>query len=917
MATTAGFKQQCPSCEAWVPIKDTKLVGRKIDCPKCKYRFVVEDPAAEEESDEEVEAPKPAKRPRRGEEDDKASAAKQKPTKRRAGEDDEEEPEKKPAKAGAGLSPKLVLGVGLGVVAVLVLGAVFYFVFLGGESTPTAGNTPSTPPPPPPPAAAPKAEATPLVSANPVEMISNLLPPETEGICNINMSDLAKTPLGRVFFEMPGTFRAQALQQRTGLFVEDVDLFVQAWSFTHKWSLNVIHAGSPIKVEAVKAALRAKPAAEKIDNQEYFLLEPNRWLDTLGTLAFAAELQVSPDQVPKRSNPLAMRVYDAQTLIFADEAPLKDFLKVKWKFPAQKARPAVAKAGAPAQPQAPSAPSGAGGIGTMTSEAPKLSQAGGTAAETRAAATPAAPADDLSASTYLAIDPRLKSMLNRVQRRRPIVSLAVNTEAATKSGLPPLDLNTLDLKTVVQDSGILGAALHFKDGLMLTLGMDYPSEDIARKQEELLHGESGKELAARLTAALNSKVELEEDKTVASSNAAAPPPPPGGGTAPRGRLSRGGRGGRADGGDEQETAPQNTGEGGGGSNIAIGGMMAGALTNQPQAAKTPDKAGSSIKSVLQDNTVVLMTINLVDQPANTKFLNSKVKELMVLNKGAIDMAVAQFGVHELGAAARTYSEAHQAQFPRGSAERKAPSNRAGRPYPPDRRVSWMAELLPHLGPEPASLYSRIDHDKSWRDPDNLGLASTLVPQFLDPANPPLTWWVRYPGEHVRSAATHYVGIAGIGLDAAEYKADDPATANKLGVFGYDRVTRLADIKDRASNTIMIAEVPTTFKRPWMAGGGATIQGVPDKGSVLPFVSTQRDGKRGTYVIFADGHVGFVSENISDDVFKALCTINAGESVIPDRDAPKVLPNEERTLEASPLTTPAPAPAAAPGKPSGR
>src|SRR5947209_13066142 len=49
MAASAGFKQQCPSCEAMVPIKDPSFIGRKIDCPKCKYRFVVEDPGADEE----------------------------------------------------------------------------------------------------------------------------------------------------------------------------------------------------------------------------------------------------------------------------------------------------------------------------------------------------------------------------------------------------------------------------------------------------------------------------------------------------------------------------------------------------------------------------------------------------------------------------------------------------------------------------------------------------------------------------------------------------------------------------------------------------------------------------------------------------------------------------------------------------
>src|SRR5438067_8318214 len=48
MAISGSFKQQCPSCEANVPIKDGSLIGKKVDCPKCKYRFVVEDPVAKD-----------------------------------------------------------------------------------------------------------------------------------------------------------------------------------------------------------------------------------------------------------------------------------------------------------------------------------------------------------------------------------------------------------------------------------------------------------------------------------------------------------------------------------------------------------------------------------------------------------------------------------------------------------------------------------------------------------------------------------------------------------------------------------------------------------------------------------------------------------------------------------------------------
>ena len=36
-----------------VPIRDPGLIGRKIDCPKCKYRFVVEEPVPEEDADDE------------------------------------------------------------------------------------------------------------------------------------------------------------------------------------------------------------------------------------------------------------------------------------------------------------------------------------------------------------------------------------------------------------------------------------------------------------------------------------------------------------------------------------------------------------------------------------------------------------------------------------------------------------------------------------------------------------------------------------------------------------------------------------------------------------------------------------------------------------------------------------------------
>ena len=41
-----SFNVPCPSCEADVLVKNDSLIGKKIDCTKCKYRFKVPDPNA-------------------------------------------------------------------------------------------------------------------------------------------------------------------------------------------------------------------------------------------------------------------------------------------------------------------------------------------------------------------------------------------------------------------------------------------------------------------------------------------------------------------------------------------------------------------------------------------------------------------------------------------------------------------------------------------------------------------------------------------------------------------------------------------------------------------------------------------------------------------------------------------------------
>ena len=68
--------------------------------------------------------------------------------------------------------------------------------------------------------------------------------------------------------------------------------------------------------------------------------------------------------------------------------------------------------------------------------------------------------------------------------------------------------------------------------------------------------------------------------------------------------------------------------------------------------------------------------------------------------------------------------------------------------------------------------------------------------------------------------THYVGIAGVGEEAAQLPTDHP----RAGIFGYDRKVSHENIKDGLSLTMTVVETATA-NGPWTAGGRATVRGL--------------------------------------------------------------------------------------------
>jgi hypothetical protein len=223
----------------------------------------------------------------------------------------------------------------------------------------------------------------------------------------------------------------------------------------------------------------------------------------------------------------------------------------------------------------------------------------------------------------------------------------------------------------------------------------------------------------------------------------------------------------------------------------------------------------------------------------------------------------------------------------------------------------MVELLPYLG-SGDYVNLRPERDKPWWEMPNLLMARIPVTYFLTPPGKggAPSYQVTYPGHVSLFAASHWVGIAGVGLDAASYQTNDPSLAAKLGIFGYDRVTKPEDVKDGLDKTIALIQVPPESAGPWIAGGGSTLRGVSEADDcVEPFVCTKYNDQRGTFAIMGSGDVRFIPKKISPEMFRAMCTI-AGDDKL--RELNRIAPLVERKEVEEPAAAQAePAPVSQP------
>jgi hypothetical protein len=196
---------------------------------------------------------------------------------------------------------------------------------------------------------------------------------------------------------------------------------------------------------------------------------------------------------------------------------------------------------------------------------------------------------------------------------------------------------------------------------------------------------------------------------------------------------------------------------------------------------------------------------------------------------------------------------------------------------PESRLSWFVDVLPFM--EEDSLCKRIDRSVAWDAAGNVAAVQTRLKVLQCP-----DWGREFQPEP--AYLTPYLGVAGVGEDALSLPAGD----RRAGVFGYDRRTSLADVKDGAANTIVILE-SARDNGPWARGGPATLRGLDP--SDRPYLGVGRafggthfaensvlgHGQSiGCNAAMADGSARFLKESMAPQVLEALATIAGGKEI---------------------------------------
>jgi hypothetical protein len=884
----ASFKVPCPSCEHQVPIKSESAIGTKVECPKCKYRFKVEAPAGG--------VPKDTGKPEK----------------------------KKTAAAGGQKKSKKTVAIIVGVLAVGILAAVG-FAFMGGDKKPPISkgggggggggggvvNPGDGPGEPKKEDENPKKPVDKPKSSIPYSQqeASNLLPGETRSLCRIDVEKVHRGPAGVLF----DPAMLDMFEKSFGIKADQVAVYYHAYVGDARDPFGVMRLDEPVLEKAVVAKMAPSAAPRAIKKRNLYKFRSNPFVNgASNALAFGSlfgelyeRLPASPNEKtppdpakPQPPRAIGLCVYDSQHILVGDYAQLEKFLGT------------LSDKGDPK-------------FQSDTTEAP-----GVTLTDTR---------------LFLSIDPKLKRAMRELGAESQTPPQVVFAEKYTTGAY---DLTGLKeellpvaavLNLVLNQTDYIGANLVSFDEkqLIATVRLVMKSDGAAFDAVKSPLTPALATASQFLSLYLNTPVEFRNP----DARGGVPAPGMGGMIPPMPMVGDPGRPPPGMGGSSLGPPPMVGGTGvppgmGMGRPGEIGPLgpptgMGDPGTGNPGTPEPSQLPPSRIDLGLTDqNITIKIELNWSSDTFRHK-LEPRIIGVANTLKGKMGVYTSDASFHALSAAVRRMTEATKA-FPRGTAERPLRDiSRLGLKYEPKTRVSFFAELLPYLGSRGESLRAQIDPDRAWFDDgrtqnppgkNTLGVAEEWVPELLVSTYPQSAWRATStlvpPGRVL--GGTNYVGIAGIGLDAARYDPTDDANKKRMGITGYDWGSKLEEVTDGLENTIYLMQTPPGLQQPWLSGGGATIRGLDEKDPMKGFRHTigTPGGKEGTFALMGDGSVRFIPGDIEPKLLLAMATRAGGEDIASrlDKEAPLVTPVKKKEVELKTDPTPDPKPEVGPPAP---
>jgi prepilin-type N-terminal cleavage/methylation domain-containing protein/prepilin-type processing-associated H-X9-DG protein len=224
-------------------------------------------------------------------------------------------------------------------------------------------------------------------------------------------------------------------------------------------------------------------------------------------------------------------------------------------------------------------------------------------------------------------------------------------------------------------------------------------------------------------------------------------------------------------------------------------------------------------------------------------------------RAAADSLRCKNNLRQIGIACHHY-HGDYGTLPPGGIEWRPPGNII------KRQLAWSAFLLPYL--EQDNLSKQLDFSQPFDASVNATAAAQVVTLYLCPTS-------RRIGKQVQGrGACDYGGIFG-------ERITSPNNPPK-GVMIYDRAFRLTDIRDGATNTLMISEDCGFLDGQWINGRNVFDQAFAIN-KAPPFENDIRsDHPQGANGLFADGSARFLPETMSLNVLAAICTRSGGEVV---------------------------------------